>query len=38
VTFDEWVLAFHVLSAFAYIAGIVLFWVLIVAVRRADTP
>jgi uncharacterized membrane protein len=38
VSFDEWVLAFHVLSAFAYIAGIVLFWVLIVAVRRADTP
>jgi uncharacterized membrane protein len=38
VSFDEWVLAFHVLSAFAYIAGVVLFWVLIVAVRRADTP
>jgi uncharacterized membrane protein len=38
VSFDEWMLAFHVLSAFAYIAGIVLFWVLIVAVRRADTP
>jgi uncharacterized membrane protein len=38
VSFDEWVLALHVLSAFAYIAGIVLFWVLIVAVRRADTP
>jgi len=38
VTFDEWVLAFHVLSAFAYVAGLVLFWVLIVAVRRVDTP
>jgi hypothetical protein len=38
VTFDEWVLAFHLLSAFAYIAGIVLFWVLIFAVRRSDTP
>jgi hypothetical protein len=37
VSFDEWVLAFHVLSAFAYIAGMVVFWVLIVAVRRADT-
>jgi uncharacterized membrane protein len=38
VSFDDWMLAFHVLSAFAYVAGIVLFWVLVVAVRRADTP
>ena len=38
VSFDEWALALHVLSAFAFIAGIVLFWVLIVAVRRTDTP
>jgi uncharacterized membrane protein len=38
VSLDEWVLAFHVLSAFAFIAGIVLFWVLVVAVRSADTP
>jgi len=38
VSFDAWVLALHVLSAFAYIAGIVLFWVLIVAVRKIDTP
>jgi uncharacterized membrane protein len=38
VSFDEWMLALHVLSAFAWVAGIVLFWVLIVAVRRADTP
>jgi uncharacterized membrane protein len=38
VSFDEWILALHVLSAFAYVAGVVLFWVLIVAVRRADTP
>jgi hypothetical protein len=38
VTLDDWVLALHVLSAFAYISGIVLFWVLIVAVRRIDTP
>jgi uncharacterized membrane protein len=38
VSFDDWVLALHVLSAFAYVAGMVLFWVLIVAVRRADTP
>ena len=26
------------LSAFAFVAGVVLFWVLIVAVRRTDTP
>lgn len=38
MSFDEWVLALHVLSAFSYIAGLVLFWVLVVAVRRADTP
>ena len=36
--FDGWMLALHVLSAFAYAAGIVLFWVLIVAVRKTDTP
>jgi hypothetical protein len=28
----------HVLSAFAYVAGIVLFWTLVVAVRTTDTP
>jgi uncharacterized membrane protein len=38
VSFDDWMLALHVLSAFAYVAGIILFWVLIVAVRRTDTP
>jgi hypothetical protein len=38
VSFDEWALALHVLSAFAWITGIVLFWVLVVAVRRIDTP
>jgi hypothetical protein len=38
VSLDEWVLAFHVLSAFAFIAGLVLFWVLIVAGRNVDTP
>jgi hypothetical protein len=35
---DDWILALHVLSAFAYVAGVVLFWVLVVAVRRTDTP
>jgi uncharacterized membrane protein len=38
VSFDDWILALHVLSAFAYVAGIVLFWMLIVAVRKTDTP
>jgi hypothetical protein len=38
VSFDEWMLALHVLSAFAYVGGMILFWVLIVAVRQTDTP
>jgi uncharacterized membrane protein len=38
VTFDDWILALHVLSAFAFVAGLILFWVLVVAVRRTDTP
>jgi uncharacterized membrane protein len=38
VTFVDWALAVHVLSAFAYVGGLVLFWVLVVAVRRVDTP
>jgi uncharacterized membrane protein len=38
VSFVDWALALHVLSAFAYVAGLVLFWVLVVAVRRVDTP
>jgi hypothetical protein len=38
VSFDDWMLALHVLSAFAYVGGIVLFWVLIVAVQKVDTP
>ena len=38
MNFDDWILALHVLSAFAYVAGVVLFWVLVVAVRRTDTP
>jgi uncharacterized membrane protein len=37
VSFDQWMLALHVLSAFVWVAGVVLFWVLIVAVRRTDT-
>jgi Predicted integral membrane protein (DUF2269) len=38
LSFDDWILALHVLSAFAFVAGIVLFWMLIVAVRKTDTP
>jgi uncharacterized membrane protein len=36
VSFDDWILALHVLSAFAYVGGLVVFWILIVAVRRTD--
>jgi len=38
VSFDDWILALHVLSAFAFVAGLILFWVLILAVRKTDTP
>jgi len=38
VSRNDWILAFHLLSAFAYVAGMVLFWVLIVAVRKVDAP
>jgi uncharacterized membrane protein len=38
VGFDQWMLAFHVLSAFSLIAGLILFWILIVAGRNIDTP
>jgi uncharacterized membrane protein len=37
VSFNDWVLALHVLSAFAYVGGVVLFWILVVAVRSIDT-
>jgi uncharacterized membrane protein len=38
VSFDDWLLSLHVLSAFALVAGLIVFWVLIVAVRKTDTP
>jgi uncharacterized membrane protein len=38
VSFDEWILALHVLSAAAFVASFVVFWMLIFAVRRVDTP
>jgi uncharacterized membrane protein len=37
VSFDDWMLALHVLSAVAILAGLVLFWVVILAARRTDT-
>ena len=36
--FDDWMLALHVLSAFSLVAGLVVFWALIVVGRRIDTP
>jgi hypothetical protein len=38
VRFDDWILALHVLSAFSLVAGLILFWALIWAVRKIDTP
>ncbi len=38
MTLDDWILVLHVLSAFAFVAGMVVFWMLIVAVRKTDTP
>jgi hypothetical protein len=38
VSFDDWMLALHVLSAFFFVTAVVLFWILIVAVRRMDIP
>ena len=38
MSFDHWLLSFHLLSAAAYGSGLVLFWALVVAVRGTDTP
>ena len=38
MSLDEWMLALHVLSAFAWVAGLILFAVLIFSVRKVDTP
>lgn len=38
MSLDDWLLALHVLSAFAYAGGTVLFSALVVIVRRTDTP
>ncbi len=36
--FDDWILALHVLSAVAAGAAMVLFWIIVVALRRTDLP
>jgi uncharacterized membrane protein len=38
MSFDDWMLALHMLSAFSFVAGMILFWALIVVVRKIDTP
>ncbi len=38
MTFHDWLLVFHVLAAFALVAALVLLWVIVVAIRRVDTP
>ena len=38
MSLDDWILVLHVLAAFAFVAGMVVFWMLIYAVRRTDTP
>jgi hypothetical protein len=38
VDWNDWLLAFHVLSAFAFAGAIVVYWVLIYAARRTDSP
>ena len=38
MSFDDWLLALHLLSAFAFAGAIVLFTTLIVASRNIDTP
>jgi hypothetical protein len=38
MSLDDWILALHVLSAFAMVAGAVLYSVLLVTIRRTDTP
>jgi hypothetical protein len=37
VSLDDWILALHLLSAFALVGAMVLFWIVIVAMRNVDT-
>jgi Predicted integral membrane protein (DUF2269) len=38
VHFDDWILALHVLSAVFAGAAVILFWILVFALRRTDLP
>lgn len=38
MTFDDWLLALHLLSAFALLGALTIFSILIAALRSADTP
>jgi hypothetical protein len=38
VELNDWLLALHLLSAFALTAAIVLFWIVVIAVRRTTSP
>jgi hypothetical protein len=37
VSLDDWILSLHVLSAFAMVGAMVLFWIVIVVMRDVDT-
>jgi hypothetical protein len=37
VSLDDWILSLHVLSAFAMVGALLLFWVLVVVIRDIDT-
>ena len=37
MSFDDWIRSLHVLSAFALVGAMVLFWILVVAMRNIDT-
>lgn len=38
MTFDDWLLALHLLSAFALMGALTIFSILVLALRSADTP
>ncbi len=38
MSLDDWILALHVLAAFALVASMVGFWVVVVAARSAERP
>jgi len=38
MSLDDWILALHLLSAFALVGAITIFWVVVLAIRSADRP